>query len=238
MPEDADAPIQVLMVEDDERLAQLTERYLAKHNLVITRVADGERAIAAASEHRYDVVLLDLMLPGCDGLTVCEALREHDDVPIIMISARGSDDERVAGIERGADDYLAKPFNPRELLARVNAIVRRERGQLGPTQRILEVGELVLEPKQMRAHLAGAALDLTAYEFRLLYALAEHPGRPLSRERLLDRVHRGKAEEAFERSIDVHVSRLRRKLGAAWMLRTVRGQGYMLLDDASQARRG
>lgn len=220
--------IQVLMVEDDERLGQLTERYLSKHQLLITRVLEGEAAIAAATAHRYDVVVLDWMLPGRDGLEVCRVLRERCDVPIIMVSARGSDDDRVHGIDRGADDYLAKPFNPRELLARIHALVRRQRGQVGPSVRALRVGPLELDARSMSASLAGAPLDLTSHEFRLLYVLAEHAGRPLTRERLLDRVHTRGAEEAFERSIDVHVSRLRRKLGDPRMLRTVRGEGYML----------
>jgi DNA-binding response OmpR family regulator len=224
----SDAAIQVLMVEDDERLGSLTERYLAKHQLLVTRVGDGEAALTAASAHRYDVVLLDLMLPGRDGLDVCRTLRERSDVPIIMVTARGSDDERVDGLELGADDYLAKPFNPRELLARIHALVRRQRGQVGPSVRNLRVGELELDAGRMQASLAGAPLDLTSHEFRLLYALAEQAGRPLSRERLLDRLHKGGAEEAFERSIDVHVSRLRRKLGDPRMLRTVRGEGYLL----------
>jgi DNA-binding response OmpR family regulator len=225
------AAIQVLMVEDDERLALLTERYLTKHALLVTRVGDGLAAIAEASRHRYDVVLLDLMLPGRDGLEVCAAMRERSDVPIIMVTARGSDDERVAGLELGADDYLAKPFNPRELLARIHALVRRERGQVGPQVRALTVGPLLLDAGHLRASLAGVALELTSHEFNLLYALAEHAGRPVSRERLLDRLHSGGAEEAFERSIDVHVSRLRRKLGSSRLLRTVRGQGYMLTSN-------
>ena len=231
MPGSSQATIQVLMVEDDDRLAQLTERYLSKHELLVTRVGDGVAAIAEASRHRYDVVLLDLMLPGRDGFEVCAAVRERSDVPIIMVTARGSDDERVAGLELGADDYLAKPFNPRELLARIHALVRRERGQIGPPVRTLEVGALQLDAGRMQASLAGVALELTSHEFHLLYALAEHAGRPLSRERLLDRLHAGGAEEAFERSIDVHVSRLRRKLGSSGLLRTIRGQGYMLTSD-------
>jgi DNA-binding response OmpR family regulator len=225
------AAIQVLMVEDDERLAALTERYLSKHELLVTRVADGNAGIDAASAHSYDVILLDLMLPGRDGFEVCRALRERSDVPIIMVTARGGDDERVTGLELGADDYLAKPFNPRELLARIRAIVRRERGQVGPALRVLEVGPLRLDPGAMQASVAGVGLELTSHEFRLLHALAEHAGRPVSRERLLDRVHPGGAEEAFERSIDVHISRLRRKLGATRMLRTVRNAGYMLTTD-------
>lgn len=216
------------MVEDDERLGQLTERYLTKHQLLVTRVGEGEAALTAASAHRYDVVLLDLMLPGRDGLDVCRSLRERSDVPVIMVTARGSDDERVQGLELGADDYLAKPFNPRELLARIHALVRRQRGQVGPSVRNLRVGELELDAGRLHATLAGVPLELTSHEFRLLYTLAEQAGRPVSRERLLDRLHKGGAEEAFERSIDVHVSRLRRKLGDPRMLRTVRGEGYLL----------
>lgn len=225
-----DPAIQVLMIEDDDRLAALTERYLTKHGLIVTRVADGERALVAALAHRYDAVLLDLMLPGRDGLAICRALREASDVPILMVTARGGADDRVAGLDLGADDYVAKPFDPRELLARVHAQVRRARGRAGPNLRTLVVGELELDARRMVACLAGAPLELTSHEFRVLYVLAEHAGRPVSRERLLDRVHKGGAEEAFERSIDVHVSRLRRKLGdgAARLLRTVRGEGYML----------
>ncbi len=226
----AEPAIQVLMIEDDERLAALTERYLSKHGLLVTRVGDGERGLAAALAHRFDAILLDLMLPGRDGLAICQALRERSDVPIVMVTARGSDDERIAGLDLGADDYLAKPFNPRELLARIHAQVRRARGRVGPSVRTLVVGELELDAGRMLATLAGRPLELTSHEFRLLYVLAEHAGRPISRERLLDRMHKGGAEEAFERSIDVHVSRLRRKLGepAAARLRTIRGEGYML----------
>ncbi|MEZ4384633.1 MAG: response regulator transcription factor [Nannocystaceae bacterium] len=223
--------IQTLMVEDDDRLALLTERYLTSHGVLVTRVGDGLAAIAEASRHRYDVVLLDLMLPGAGGIEVCGAIRERSDVPIIMVTARGSTDERVAGLDRGADDYLVKPFEPRELLARIQALVRRERGRSGPPVRALVVGDLRLDAGRLEGSLAGRALDLTSQEFQLLYALAAQPGRPLSRQRLLDRLHAGGAEEAFERSIDVHVSRIRRKFGAHALLRTVRGQGYMLTTE-------
>lgn len=225
------ATVQVLMVEDDNRLALLTERYLTRHGLLVTHVADGHAALREAGRHRYDVLLLDLMLPGADGLEVCAAIRECSDVPIIMVTARGSIDERVQGLESGADDYLAKPFNPRELLARIHAVIRRARGRVGPPVRTREVGPLHLDAGRLRATLDGEVLDLTSQEFYLLYALAEHAGRPLSREQLLDRLHPGGAEEAFERSIDVHVSRLRRKFGGPSLLRTVRGQGYMLTTD-------
>ncbi len=234
-----DAPIQALLIEDDDRLAGLTERYLGNHGVLVTRCADAPEGLAEALRHRFDVVLLDLMLPGGDGLELCASLRQRSDVPIIMVTARGSDDERISGLELGADDYLGKPFNPRELLARIRALVRRERGQLGPAARILKVGPLELDGTRLQARIDERDLELTQHEFALLYMLAEHLGKPVSRERLLDRVHKGGAEEAFERSIDVHVSRLRRKLGEdpqrPKRLLTVRGEGYMLVQDGESS---
>lgn len=227
-----DTLITALLVEDDARLAKLTTAYLARHGVTATVVGDGEAGLAEAGRHRYDVVLLDLMLPGMSGIEVCQALRARSDVPIIMLTARGEEADRVLGLELGADDYLPKPFSPRELLARVRAAVRRARGQAGPRLRALSVGELVLDPGTRVARLSGASLDLTSYEFSLLYALAEHAGRALSRDRLME-LARGNAEEAFDRSIDVHVSRLRQKLDddprrPRW-IRTVRGVGYQML---------
>jgi DNA-binding response OmpR family regulator len=172
------------------------------------------------------------MLPGLDGLGVCRELRGRSDVPIIVLTARGEEADRVMGLELGADDYLAKPFSPRELLARIRAQVRRARGQAGPAARPVRVGGLHLDPGGLRATLDGRELPLTAYEFTLLRVLAERAGQVLSRERLLE-LAQGSAEEAFDRSIDVHISRLRAKLGddprrPRW-LKTVRGAGYQLV---------
>jgi DNA-binding response OmpR family regulator len=231
--EDASAPvILALLVEDDVRLAELTRDYLARHDVKATIARDGGSGLAEATRVRYDVVLLDLMLPGLDGLAVCRELRARSDVPIIVLTARGEEADRVMGLELGADDYLAKPFSPRELLARIRAQVRRARGQAGPAARPLAVGGLQLDPGALRATLEGRELPLTAYEFRLLRILAERAGQVLSRERLLE-LAQGSAEEAFDRSIDVHVSRLRAKLGddprrPRW-LKTVRGAGYQLV---------
>jgi DNA-binding response OmpR family regulator len=224
--------IVALLVEDDARLASLTAEYLRRHGVEVVVAADGARALNEAGRTRFDVVLLDLMLPGRSGLDVCRELRETSDVPIVMLTARGEEADRVLGLELGADDYLAKPFSPRELLARLRAQVRRARGQAGPAARTVQVGPLQLDPGALRARLGARDLDLTAYEFRLLYALAERAGRVLSRERLLELV-RGSAEEAFDRSIDVHISRLRAKLGddpkKPRVLKTVRGAGYQLV---------
>ncbi|MFL5302938.1 MAG: response regulator transcription factor [Anaeromyxobacteraceae bacterium] len=198
-----------LLVEDDARLAALTREYLEGHGVVVTVASDGRRGLAEALAHRPDVVLLDLMLPELHGLEVCRQLRSRSDVPIIVLTARGEEADRVMGLELGADDYLAKPFSPRELLARMRAVVRR-------------------------ATYAGRELALTGYEFTLLEALAKRAGRVLSREQLME-MAKGSAEESFDRSIDVHVSRLRHKLGddpkRPRLLKTVRGAGYLLAAD-------
>jgi DNA-binding response OmpR family regulator len=225
------ATIKVLLVEDDERLAQLTGRYLESHNVVVTIAHDGIEGQAEALRRQYDCVVLDLMLPGKDGIEVCRELRARTDVPILMVTARGEEADRVLGLEVGADDYVTKPFSPRELLARIRATVRRVRGQAGPAQQTIQVGNLVLDPQRMTVTLDGKAIEVTAYEFSILRALAQRPGRVLSREQLLD-LAKGSAELSFDRSIDVHVSRLRAKLGDdsrnPKILKTVRGAGYLL----------
>jgi len=221
--------VRALLVEDDHRLATLTREYLERHGVVVSVSGNGADGLALARQHRFDVVLLDIMLPAMSGIEVCQKLREHSDVPVIMITARGEEADRVLGLELGADDYLAKPFSPRELLARIRACVRRARGQVGPSTRVLRADDLELDPGARTAFLAGAPLDLTGYEFSLLYALVERAGRVLSREQLME-LARGSAEEAFDRSVDVHISRLRHKLGddsrRPTRIKTVRGVGY------------
>jgi two-component system OmpR family response regulator len=231
VPETSTTPVLALLVEDDARLAALTREYLEGHGVAVVHVADGVRGLAEASTGKFDVVLLDLMLPGKDGLEVCRELRARSDVPVIVLTARGEEADRVMGLELGADDYLAKPFSPRELLARIRAVVRRARGRAGPSRTAVRVGGLVVDPAAMRATLDGRELPLTAYEFALLEALARRAGRVLSRERLME-LAKGSAEESFDRSIDVHVSRLRQKLGEdpkrPRLIKTVRGAGYVL----------
>jgi len=223
--------ITVVYVEDDERLGRLTAQYLATHAVDVRLVRRGDLAVGEVLRVRPDVVLLDLMLPGSDGVDVCRALRERIDVPIIMVTARTEETDRVIGLEGGADDYVPKPFSSRELLARIRAQARRARGKAGPAQQVLQVGAIVVDPARMTATLSGKLLSLTTLEFWLLRALAERAGRVLSREQLLELVH-GSAEDAFDRSIDVHVSRLRQKLGddprSPRLLKTVRGVGYVL----------
>ena len=230
----ADGPIRVLLVEDDDRLADLTARYLELHGLSVTRVGDGGSGLAEATGNDYDLVLLDLMLPVRGGLEVCREIRAQRDVPIIMVTALGEEADRVLGLEIGADDYVSKPFSSPELLARIRAVVRRARGRVGPARHTFEVGGLRVDPGGMCATLDGRPLELTAYEFAILRALAERAGRVLSREQLLD-LAKGNQEESFDRSIDVHIHRLRRKLGEdprrPRLLKTVRGAGYMLASD-------
>jgi two-component system OmpR family response regulator len=235
---DLDEPLgnlTVVYIEDDERLARLTAQYLSTHGVQVTIVARGDLAPAEVARVQPDLVLLDLMLPGADGVSVCRKLRERADVPIIMVTARAEEADRVIGLEGGADDYVTKPFSSRELLARIRAQVRRARGKAGPAAPRIELGVLIVDTANMSATLRGARLALTTHEFALLRVLAERAGRVLGREQLLHLMH-GTAEEAFDRSIDVHVSRLRHKLEDdprnPRLLKTIRGVGYMLAVEA------
>jgi DNA-binding response OmpR family regulator len=223
--------IAVVYVEDDARLARLTTQYLTSHGVDVHGVAHGDLAVAEIMRVQPDVVLLDLMLPGVDGFEICRQVRARLDVPIIMVTARGDEADRVAGLEGGADDYVAKPFQSRELLARIRAQARRHRGEVGPRPERLEVGALVVDSGAMTVTLDGRAIALTSIEFALIHALAQRAGRVLAREQLLQLLH-GSAEEAFDRSIDVLVSRVRAKLEAdprnPKLLKTIRGAGYVL----------
>ncbi len=224
--------LNALLVEDDARLADLLRAYLARHQIEVTVASDGETGLTLALQRAFDVVLLDLMLPGLDGIELCRSLRERSDVPVIMLSARGEEVDRVMGLELGADDYLPKPFSPRELLARIRAVVRRAQGHLLPHRPSLRRGSLRLDPGSRTADLNGLTLTLTSYEFALLYALAERAGRVLAREQLIELAGKD-AAESFDRSVDVHISRLRSKLGddprQPRFIRTVRGLGYLFL---------
>lgn len=226
--------IKVLYFEDDVRLGRMTTEYLTAHGLEVLLVSRGDVSIAEILRAHPDVVLLDLMLPGRDGVEVCRSIRERMDVPIIMVTARTEETDRVLGLESGADDYVPKPFSCRELLARIHAHARRARGRCGPRKTRLRVGSLVIDTISMSVTLDGRLLALTTLEFGMLRVLAERAGRVLTREQLLQLVH-GSSEEAFDRSIDVHVSRLRHKLGddprSPRRLKTVRGIGYVLMSD-------
>lgn len=221
-----------LLVEHDERLARRTTEYLALHGVKVVHARDGRRGLHEAARRRFDVVVVDVVLPGRDGLDVCQTLRERSDVPIVIASARAEEADRVLGLELGADGYMAKPYSPRELLARMRALVRRHRGEAGPRSQEIRVGKLVVHAGRRRATFADRDLQLTSSEFDLLLVLALRPGRPLRRETLLD-LMQGRAADAFDRSIDVHVSRLRAKLGSGGdaLIRTVHRVGYMISDE-------
>jgi two-component system OmpR family response regulator len=227
-----------LLIEDDARLAALVTEYLGKHEVDVTTAPDGERGLLALHRGRFDVVLLDVMLPRLDGFEVCRRVRASPDggaVPIIMLTARGEDVDRIVGLELGADDYLAKPFNPRELLARIRAVLRRASGAtLTPRFR---TGPLEIDFGAREATVRGKRLVLTQYEFDLLGVLARGAGRVLSREQILDAL-RGTAYEAFDRSVDVHISRLRAKIEPnpkePRYIKTVRGIGYVLAREGAE----
>lgn len=229
-----EAPLTVLYAEDDERLARLTSQYLEAQGVVVWTVTRGDRVISELIAVRPDVVLLDLMLPGLDGLDVCREIRARADVPIIMVTARTSEADRVLGLEGGADDYVTKPFQSRELLARIRAQARRARGESGPRAEQITIGSLVVDAGTMEASIGGVPLALTTNELNLLHLLAQRAGRVMSREQI-QHLLRGTADESFERSVDVVISRLRSKLEAdprnPRLLKTVRGVGYMLVPD-------
>jgi two-component system, OmpR family, response regulator len=222
--------IRVLLVEDDARLARLTAQYLEIRGLLVTVANTGPNGLMELKRGTFDVVLLDLLLPGKNGLEVCRDIRRRSDVPIIMITALGDEADRVVGLEAGADDYVCKPFSSPELLARIRANIRRSRGLLGPSDRAIEAGRLIVHPGTFTATLDGRPLELTTVEFAILRVLSERMGRPVSRDQLLE-LAKGDAGDAFDRSIDGHVSRLRRKLGddprRPEMIKTVRGIGYL-----------
>lgn len=226
----------ILVVEDEPQLRNLLRLYLEREGHLVTDAGDGPTALAAYDADGADLVILDLMLPGMQGETVLEALRDAGDVPVLITSAKRSDAERIAGLRAGADDYLAKPFNPHELTARVAAILRRTRaaGAGGPPPILsLAGGRLVLDPGSRRYSLAdGGSGRLTPGESALLEALAARPGAVLTRQQLLGVVAR-RPDDVYERVVDVHVANLRRKLGddagAPWLVETVPATGYRLV---------
>jgi DNA-binding response OmpR family regulator len=224
-----------LLIDDDARLGTLLAEYLGKHEIDVATAGDGPRGLVALRKSRPDVVLLDLMLPGMDGLDVCRKIRataEWSGLPVIMLTAKGEDVDKVVGLEIGADDYLAKPFNPRELLARIRAVLRRASPAATPAR--LRVGRLELDFAAREVTVGGRRRVLTHHEFELLATLARATGRVLSREQILDAL-KGESKP-FDRSIDVHVAKLRAKLEPdpkePRYIKTVRGVGYMLAREA------
>lgn len=235
-------PIKLLIVDDDREIRDLLARFLQKHGYAVAAAADGAAMMRTLETERFDLVVLDVMMPGEDGLSLCRRVRAAGDQPVIMLTALGEDTDRIVGLEMGADDYLAKPFNPRELLARIKAVLRRT----GARPRPMDVSGDCLQFEDWRLDLGrrelrtpdDVVLSLTAGEFDLLAAFAQNPQRVLSRDRLLD-LTKGRAGTPFDRSIDVQLSRLRRKIEddpkEPRLIKTVRSGGYIFTPQVMKA---
>jgi two-component system alkaline phosphatase synthesis response regulator PhoP len=223
----------ILVVDDERGIVKLARDYLEQGGFRVITAADGGTALAAARHERPDLVVLDLNLPGLDGLDVCRALRRDSDVPVIMLTARVGEADRLIGLELGADDYITKPFSPRELVARVRAVLRRVRGGVHRPG-LIRAGDLEIDLKGHRVARGGEPIRLSRTEFNLLATLAQHPGQTFTRAQLLDRLH-GVAYEGYDRSIDAHVKNLRRKLepdpAEPRYVLTVYGIGYRFADE-------
>lgn len=229
--------LQLLLIDDDQRLAAMVSEYLRAQDMAVTHAGDGAAGLAQLPHLKPDLVILDLMMPGMDGLEVCRRLRSLNAplarTPVLMLTAKGDPMDRVIGLEMGADDYLPKPFEPRELLARIKAIVRRSAsspGAVEPQASSLRFGSLEIDRDARVVRVAGQVAELTSYQFDLLVALAERAGRVLTREQIMEAV-RGRELEAFDRSIDVHMGRIRAAIEAnikePKRILTVRGVGYV-----------
>jgi DNA-binding response OmpR family regulator len=229
----------ILLIEDDARLAGMLRAYLEQAGLEVAVSGTARAGLERLRGAGADAVVLDLMLPDQDGLELCRTLRAESDVPVLMLTARGDDLDRIVGLELGADDYLGKPFNPRELLARLRAILRRRAGPAPGRTPVLRFGRLEIDKDARAVRVDGEARTLTSYQFDLLCALADSAGRVLSRERLMERA-KGETLEAFDRSIDVHVSRIRAAIEddpkRPRRILTIRGAGYVFAKVQDEER--
>lgn len=227
----------VLIVEDDRNTAALVATYLEREGFRAVVVHDGGQALQAAAECNPVFVILDVMLPNVDGLEICRTLRKNSEVPILMLTAREEEVDRVAGLVTGADDYVVKPFSPRELVERVKAILRRSRPASQTVAAVLSYGGLELEPEKHRVTRAGEPVPLTTWEYKLLYAMMSSPGKAFSREELLSQCYQN-SEAVIDRVIDVHIGKLRHKIeddpARPRFILTVRGHGYCFTDEAQR----
>ena len=228
----------ILIIDDDRELGEMLKEYLAPDHLDVSARLNGEDGLQALQDETWDLLILDIMLPGMSGIEVLKQIRQDSDIPVVMLTARGDDVDRILGLEFGADDYLSKPFNPRELLARIKAIMRRSR----PDEKrgeVLTVGSLELDVRSRRVSGGGESIRLTGTEFELLRCLAESPGKVVSKEQLTQQVL-GRRLLPYDRSIDTHVSNVRGKLSIAGVdnpsIRSQRGVGYLLLVDDKERR--
>jgi two-component system OmpR family response regulator len=232
-----DTQARLLVVDDDRDIRELLARFLGKHGFGVDTAADGREVDRVLSERHYDLLILDIMMPGEDGFSICRRLRKQSAIPIIMLTAAGDDTDRIVGLELGADDYLAKPFNPRELLARIKAVLRRTQSppaaanEAPPAMGAIQFDGFRLQPDQRELRdRNGQEVALTSGEFELLMVFLQHPQRVLNRDQLLD-LTKGREAGPFDRSIDVQLSRLRRKIESdpknPRLIKTVRGGGYL-----------
>jgi two-component system OmpR family response regulator/two-component system phosphate regulon response regulator OmpR len=222
--------VPILLIDDDKRLADLLKKYMDGHGYTLSVANNAHEGLRLLRGHEFEAVLLDIMLPDGDGLEVCKKIRMESSIPILMLTARGADEDKIIGLELGADDYIAKPFNPRELVARVKAVLRRKgatkwEGDLA----LIEFPDFQLNPSNQKLIVRGNEIELTSAEFRLLKILCSNPGRVFTRERLMDLVQ-NRDFDGIDRSIDVHISRLRNKIEVdpkkpRW-IKTVWGSGY------------
>jgi two-component system response regulator CpxR len=227
--------VQVLVIDDDVELCSLLGEFLRREGFSVSCAHDGATGLEQALTGRAAIVVLDVMLPGADGFSVLRKLREKSRVPVLMLTARGEDVDRIVGLELGADDYLPKPFNPRELAARLRAILRRMETPADPEAARISVNGVILDPSTREVTCDGRRVELTAFEFDILHALLRAAGRVLSRDDLMERLYQRKATP-FDRSIDVHVSHLRRKLETGrTLIKTVRGVGYQFCRTSEEA---
>jgi DNA-binding response OmpR family regulator len=224
----------VLVVDDDVKTVELVKVYLNRDGYRVLTANNGIDALKMARENHPDLIVLDIMMPGMNGLEVCRTLRDESEVPIILLTALTTDDDRLAGLNLGADDYVSKPFSPRELAARVRAVLRRIPGERGPEK--IEHGSLTVDFLKHEAYLEGKALNLTPIEFKILGALVKEPGRVFSRAQIIENAL-GHDFDSFDRTIDVHILKLRRKLEAEphhpKYIKTIYGAGYKLLENDS-----
>ena len=222
----------VLVVEDEIEIARVVRDYLRNAGFEVIVVGDGGSAVASVRSAKPDLLVLDLGLPGRDGLDVAREIRRWSDTPIVMLTARGDETDRIVGLEIGADDYVVKPFSPKELVARVRAVLRRSR-TAARGEEVVRAGDVEIDTAKMRVSVGGTQVDLTPTEFQLLATLAREPGRVFTRSQLLDAVH-GVAIESYERAIDAHVKNIRRKIepepGSPRYVVTVHGVGYRFAD--------
>jgi DNA-binding response OmpR family regulator len=225
-----------LLIDDDVQLGEMLKSYLARHQIDLSMAHDGETGIIQLKSKAFDIVLLDIMLPGIDGMEVCRQIRAFSNIPIIMLTARGEITDRIVGLELGSDDYVSKPFDSRELVARINVLIRRTKAGIDQKDQVLRIDDLEIDPGSRKVKKAGNICDLTGFQFDLLYYMAKRAGRVLTRDELLESV-RGRELEAFDRSIDVHISRIRAAIKdnphSPHYLITVRGIGYMFSKEYS-----